>query len=161
MIDFTGRVAVVTGGGRGLGRSYALELAKRGAAVIVNDPGVDPRGQGGDDSVAESVVAEITNAGGKAKADRHSVATPAGAEAIVAAAVDTYGRLDVVVNNAGILLTNLLTDLEPEEVHIHLDVHVKGSTYVTKAALEVMKEQRYGRIVFVGSMAGMFGMPGL
>jgi NAD(P)-dependent dehydrogenase (short-subunit alcohol dehydrogenase family) len=161
MIDFTGRVAIVTGGGRGLGRSYALELARRGAAVIVNDPGVDPRGQGGDDSVAESVAAEITNAGGKAKADRHSVATTAGAEAIVAAAVDSYGRLDIVVNNAGVLLTNLLTDLKPEEVDAHLDVHVKGSTYVTKAAFEVMKGQRYGRIVFVGSMAGMFGMTGL
>jgi NAD(P)-dependent dehydrogenase (short-subunit alcohol dehydrogenase family) len=161
MIDFAGRVAVVTGGGRGLGRSYALELARRGASVIVNDPGVDPQGRGRDDSVAESVVAEITNAGGRAEADRHSVATPTGGEAIVAAAVDTYGRLDIVINNAGVLLVNLLTDLTPEELEAHLDVHVKGSMYVSRPAFQVMKDQQYGRMVFMGSMAGMFGMPGL
>lgn len=161
IIDFTGRVALVTGGGRGLGRSYALELARRGAAVLVNDPGVDPRGNGRDDSIAERVVAEIVEAGGIAKADRHSVATPEGCEAMVAAAVDTFGRLDVVISNAGVLLVNVLTDMSPEELDAHLDVHVKGSTYVSQAAFRVMKEHGYGRIVFAGSMAGMFGMPGL
>lgn len=161
LIDFTGRVAIVTGAGRGLGRSYAIELARRGAAVIVNDPGVDSRGRGGDDSVSERVVGEITKAGGRAKANRQSVATRAGGEAIVADAIETFGRLDVIVNNAGVLLANLLADLSPEELEAHLDVHVKGSIYVTKPAFEVMKDQRYGRIVFVGSMVGMFGMAGL
>ncbi len=157
MIEFQDRVAIVTGAGRGLGASHARLLASRGAAVVVNDSGVAADGSGAETRPADEVVAEITEAGGTAVADYSSVAEPAGGEAVVATAVDEYGRMDILVNNAGILRDKAFHNLEWPDVDAVLDVHLRGSFFVTRPALRVMREQSYGRIVMTASNAGILG----
>jgi NAD(P)-dependent dehydrogenase (short-subunit alcohol dehydrogenase family) len=156
-ISFDGRVAIVTGAGGGLGRAYALDLAQRGAAVVVNDLGSSFDGQGGSSRMADAVVAEIRAAGGRAVASYDSVATAAGGDAIVASAVKAFGRIDVVINNAGILRNSPFESLPDSTIDAMLDVHLKGAFYVTRPAFKLMKQQRYGRILFASSAAGMFG----
>ena len=156
-IRFDGRAAVITGAGGGLGRTYALEIARRGGMVVVNDLGGKADGTGGSHSMADQTVKEINEAGGKAVANYDSVSTPQGGEAIVKAALDAFGRVDVVINNAGILRDKTFAKLAPEDLEIVLDVHLKGAFYVTQPAFRVMKEQNYGRILFTASGAGIFG----
>ena len=160
MVEFDGQVAIVTGAGRGLGRLYAMELARRRARVIVNDLGGTSRGEGADSSVAEQVVAEIKSAGGIATASHDSVATPQGGEAIVRAALDHYGRVDIVVNNAGIVDFVPFEDISAEAWRRMLNVHLDGGFFVSQPAFRAMKSQGYGRFVFISSSAGMFGNPG-
>lgn len=158
-IRFDGQVAVVTGAGRGLGRLYALELAARGASVVVNDPGGTVRGEGGDTAVADRVVAEIEAGGGRAVASHDSVATRQGAEAIVATAVDRFGRLDVLISNAGIFHTAPFDEIDEADWDRMLRTHLTGAFHVSQAAFRVMRQQRYGRIVYAASSAGLFGQP--
>lgn len=157
MIDFTGQVAVVTGAGRGLGRVYALELARRGASVVVNDLGGTMHGDGEDTAVADQVVDEITASGGTAIASYDSVDSPAGGEAIVRTAVDAFGRLDAVISNAGIFNSIAFDELTPDDWRRMLSVHLDGAFYLSQPAYRAMKAQGYGRFVFVASSAGMFG----
>jgi NAD(P)-dependent dehydrogenase (short-subunit alcohol dehydrogenase family) len=157
MIDFTGQVAVVTGAGRGLGRLYALELAKRGASVVVNDLGGSMHGEGADTKVADDVVAEITATGGAAIASYDSVDSPEGGEAIVRAAVDNFGRLDAVVSNAGIFNSIAFDEMTPIQWRQMLSVHLDGGFYLSQPAFRVMKRQGYGRFVFISSSGGLFG----
>src|SRR5215470_9560360 len=159
MIDFSGQVVIVTGAGRGLGRLYALDLARRGAAVVVNDLGGSMSGSGADPSVADRVVAGITQAGGVAVASHDSVASAEGGQAIVDAAVKRFGRLDAVVSNAGIFQTLPFDELSADDWRRMLSVHLDGSFYVSQPAFRVMKAQRYGRFVFIASSAGIFGQP--
>ena len=159
MIDFSGQVVIVTGAGRGLGRLYALDLARRGAAVVVNDLGGGMSGNGADPSVADQVVAEIEQAGGIAVASHDSVASPEGGQEIVDAAVDRFGRLDAVVSNAGIFQTLPFDELSADDWRRMLNVHLDGGFYVTQPAFRAMKAQRYGRFVFISSSAGVFGQP--
>ena len=156
-IRYDGRVAIVTGAGGGLGKTYALTLAARGASVVVNDLGGASDGTGGSTSMADEVVKEISEAGGKAVANYDSVATPEGGEAICKAAVDNFGKVDIVINNAGILRDKTFAKLEPSDLEAVIDVHLKGAFFVTQPAFRVMKEQSYGRIVFAASGAGIFG----
>jgi NAD(P)-dependent dehydrogenase (short-subunit alcohol dehydrogenase family) len=156
-ISFQDRVAIITGAGGGLGRTYALEFARRGAAVVVNDLGGAADGTGGGGTPADNVVKEITDAGGKAVANHDSVATPEGGEAIVQTALDNFGKVDVVINNAGILRDKTFAKLAPEDLEIVLDVHLKGAFYVSQPAFRVMKDNGYGRFVFTASGAGLFG----
>jgi len=156
-ISFDGRVAIVTGSGGGLGRTYALDLAARGAQVVVNDLGGTVNGVGGDDSAAQKVVDEITAAGGTAVANHDSVSTPEGGENIVKTAVDSFGKVDIVINNAGILRDKTFAKLEWPDLDAVLDVHLKGAFYVSQPAFKVMKENGYGRFVFTASNAGVFG----
>ncbi|OFW67271.1 MAG: short-chain dehydrogenase [Actinobacteria bacterium RBG_16_68_21] len=157
MIDFQNRVALVTGAGRGLGASHAKLLAARGAAVVVNDPGVATDGTVSDARPADEVVGEIHAAGGAAVADYGSVSDPADAEAMVHKAVDEYGRIDILVNNAGILRDKAFHNLEWENLGAVLDVHLKGAFFVTRPALRLMREQSYGRIVMTASASGLLG----
>jgi NAD(P)-dependent dehydrogenase (short-subunit alcohol dehydrogenase family) len=159
LIDFNGQVVVVTGAGRGLGRLYAIEFARRGASVVVNDLGGSMHGDGADSSVADEVVDEIRCAGGTAVTSHHSVDSPEGAQAIIQTAVDTFGRLDAVVSNAGIFNSIPFEDLTQTDWRRMLSVHLDGGFYLGQAAFRVMKAQRYGRIVFIASSAGMFGQP--
>ena len=156
-IRFDGRVALVTGAGGGLGRTYALELARRGARVVVNDFGGGADGRGAGSSMADAVVTEITAAGGEAIANYDSVSTPTGGEAMIRAAVERYGKIDIVINNAGILRDKTFVKLEPEDLEVVLDVHLKGAFYVTQPAFRVMREKGYGRILFTSSASGMLG----
>jgi NAD(P)-dependent dehydrogenase (short-subunit alcohol dehydrogenase family) len=157
MIDFDDQVAVVTGAGRGLGRLYAIDLARRGASVVVNDLGGTMRGEGSDSSVADEVVAEIRAAGGTAVASYESVDSPEGGEAIVAAAVDNFGRLDAVISNAGIFNSIAFDEMTPSQWRQMLAVHLDGGFYLSQPAFKVMKKQGYGRLVFISSSGGMFG----
>jgi NAD(P)-dependent dehydrogenase (short-subunit alcohol dehydrogenase family) len=157
MIDFTDQVAVVTGAGRGLGRLYALDLAKRGASVVVNDLGGTMHGEGADSNVADEVVAEITAAGGAAIASYESVDSPEGGEAIVRAAVDNFGRLDAVVSNAGIFNSIAFDEITANQWRQMLNVHLDGGFYLSQPAFKVMKRQGYGRFVFISSSGGLFG----
>ena len=159
-LRFEGRVAVVTGGGRGLGRSHALLLASRGAKVVVNDIGGSVSGHGSDEGPAESVAEEIRQYGGDALADTNSVVTPAGGEAIVATALDTYGRLDILINNAGIIKDAPFDDMTPDRLDPVLDVHVKGAFNVTRPAWSAMRRQGYGRVVNTTSASGLIGHRG-
>ena len=154
--DFQDKVVIVTGAGRGLGRSHALEFAKRGARVVVNDLGgaVDGTGTG---VTAQSVVEEILEAGGKAVANTASVAEEAGAESIVEDALTHFGTVDMLVNNAGILRDKTFTNVTLENFRAVLDVHLMGSVYVTKAAWPVMTAKSWGRVVFTSSGSGIFG----
>jgi NAD(P)-dependent dehydrogenase (short-subunit alcohol dehydrogenase family) len=156
-IRFDGRVAVVTGAGGGLGRTYAKMFAERGASVVVNDLGGSADGTGGGSSMADETVKEISEAGGTAVANYDSVATPEGGEAIIQTAVDNFGKVDIVVNNAGILRDKSFTKLEPANLEIVLDVHLKGAFFVSQPAFRIMKENNYGRFVFTASGAGIFG----
>ncbi|HEX2368131.1 MAG TPA: SDR family NAD(P)-dependent oxidoreductase [Acidimicrobiia bacterium] len=156
-ITFDGRVAIVTGAGGGLGRSYALELARRGARLVVNDLGGAMDGTGSGTRAADEVVAEIEASGGEALASYDSVASAEGGEAIVAAAMDTFGAVDVVVSNAGILRDRSFANITLEEVESVLAVHLLGGFHVAMPAFRVMKERGYGRLVFAASNAGIFG----
>jgi NAD(P)-dependent dehydrogenase (short-subunit alcohol dehydrogenase family) len=156
-LGFDGKVAIVTGAGGGLGRSHALDLARRGALVVVNDLGGSVDGTGSGTTAAQAVVDEIEAGGGEAVANYDSVATPEGGRAIVQTALDTYGRVDIVVNNAGILRDASFKNMEPDKVVPVLDVHLKGAFYVTQPAWEHMRDQGYGRIVNTSSAAGIFG----
>ena len=156
-IRFDGRVAIITGAGGGLGRTYALEFARRGAKVVVNDLGGKSDGTGAGHSMADKVVDEIEAAGGKAIANYDSVSTPEGGEAIVRSAVDAFGKVDIVVNNAGILRDKTFAKLEPQDLEIILDVHLKGAFYVSQPAFRVMKDNGFGRFIFTSSAAGIFG----
>jgi NAD(P)-dependent dehydrogenase (short-subunit alcohol dehydrogenase family) len=156
-ITFDGRVAIVTGAGGGLGRTYALELARRGAQVVVNDLGGSVNGEGGDDAAAQRVVDEIKSAGGEATPNYDSVSSPEGGESIVKTAVDAYGKVDIVINNAGILRDKSFAKMSWEDLDLVLDVHLKGAFYVSQPAFKVMKEKGYGRFVFTSSNSGVFG----
>lgn len=146
-IRFDGRVAVITGAGAGLGRAHALLLAARGARVVVNDLG----------DGADKVVAEIRAAGGQALAHQGSVADPAQAGALVATALDAWGRVDVLINNAGMLRDKSLAKIAPEDFASVLAVHLQGSAWCSQAALDAMQAQGYGRIVMTSSAAGLYG----
>jgi NAD(P)-dependent dehydrogenase (short-subunit alcohol dehydrogenase family) len=159
VIDYAGQVAVVTGAGRGLGRLYALDLARRGAAVVVNDLGGTMHGVGADASVADQVVEEIKQAGGRAVASHDSVDGPEGGQTIVDTAVDAFGRLDAVVSNAGIFNSIPFDQLCADDWRRMLRVHLDGGFYLSQPAYRVMKSQGYGRFVFISSSAGIFGQP--
>lgn len=156
-ISLAGRVAVVTGAGRGLGRAHALHLGRLGARVVVNDVG----GDGPMAPDAEAVVREIRAAGGDAIASTTSIATPEGGRAVVEAAVERFGAVDVVVNNAGVLRNANFEDLTVAQIDEVLDVHLRGAFWVTQPAFEAMRDQGRGRIVFTSSSAALFGMGGL
>jgi len=159
VIDFNEQAVVVTGAGRGLGRLYAMEFARRGAQVVVNDLGGSVDGAGADSSVADEVVAEIQVEGGVAVASYDSVETPEGGEAIVTCALDHFGRIDAVVSNAGIFRTPSFDELSPEEWRQMLRVHLDGAFHLSQPAFRIMKAQGYGRFVFISSSAGLFGQP--
>ncbi|HYH50547.1 MAG TPA: SDR family oxidoreductase [Acidimicrobiia bacterium] len=156
-IEFDGRVAIVTGAGGGLGKRYALELGRRGARVVVNDLGGNPDGTGAAASPADDTVAEIKEAGGEAVANYDSVATPEGGAAITRTALDAFGTVDIVINNAGILRDKSFVNLEPKDLQAVIEVHLLGAFYVTQPAFRVMKEKGYGRLLFTSSAAGLFG----
>lgn len=157
-LDFRGRVAVVTGAGRGIGRAYAKLLAALGARVVVNDLGGSLEGDGSDPGPASSVVAEIEDAGGEARADHHDVSTEEGAVALVDDAVRSFGRVDAVLNNAGIVRWAGMPEVDAGNLEAHLAVHVGGSFHVARAAWPHMTAQAYGRIVMTTS-SGIFGLP--
>lgn len=154
---FDGRVAVITGAGRGLGRAYALLLASLGARVVVNDPGGALAGDGGDAGIAAEVVAEIRAAGGDAVANTDTVATPEGGAAIVQAALEAWGRMDVLVHNAGNVRYGSLRELSVEDFEAVLGVHLRGAFHVVRAAHPVMCDAGYGRIVLTSSIGGIYG----
>jgi NAD(P)-dependent dehydrogenase (short-subunit alcohol dehydrogenase family) len=156
-IRFDGRVAVITGAGGGLGKTYALQLGERGAQLVVNDLGGSADGTGAGTSMADQTVKEITEAGGNAVANYDSVATPEGGDAIIKAALDQFGRVDIVINNAGILRDKTFAKLPPEDLEVVLDVHLKGAFFVSQPAFRHMKEQGYGRFIFTTSAAGLLG----
>ena len=156
-LGFDGKVAIVTGAGGGLGRQHALLLASRGARVVVNDLGGSVSGVGADAGPAEAVASEIRSAGGEAVADGHSVSSPEGGEAVVQTALDMFGRVDIVVNNAGILRDKTFHNLTPDLLEPVLDVHLKGAFYVTRPAWIRMREQGYGRVVNTSSNSGILG----
>lgn len=156
-IRYDNRVAVVTGAGAGLGRSHALFLASRGARVVVNDLGGAVDGSGSSATPAQQVVAEIKAAGGEAVANADSVASPAGAARIVQAALDNWGRIDILINNAGNLRDKTIAKMTPEDFDAVVAVHLAGAAYCSIAAWPHMKDANYGRIVMTTSAAGLFG----
>jgi len=156
-LTYDGKVAVITGAGGGLGRQHALLLAERGALVVVNDLGGNVEGTGADASAAQKVVDEIRAAGGEAVANHDSVSTPDGGEAIIQTAIDAYGRVDIVINNAGILRDKTFHNMTPDLVDSVIEVHLKGAFNVTRPAWIRMREQKYGRIISTSSAAGIFG----
>lgn len=153
-----GKVAIVTGAGRGIGRAEALALAAEGAKVVVNDLGGGSDGAGTSASPAEEVVAEIKKLGGDAAANFNSVATWAGGEGIIKTAIDKFGRIDIVVNNAGILRDKMVFNMTEEEWDIIIKVHLYGHFYVTRAAAPYLRQQRWGRIINTSSIAGLGNM---
>ena len=156
-LRFDGRVAIITGAGGGLGRSHALELARRGAKVLVNDLGGAVDGSGASTSAAQLVVDEITTTGGAAAANHDSVATAEGGQAIVQAALDAFGRVDILINNAGILRDKAFHKMDQAMIDAVLDVHLKGAFYLSQPAFTLMREQGYGRIINTSSASGLFG----
>ena len=156
-LNFSDRVVVVTGAGGGLGRCHALEFARRGAHVVVNDVGAAVDGTGSAGSAAQAVVDEITAAGGSAVANTDSVATEAGGQGIIGTAVEAFGKVDVLVNNAGILRDAAFKNMTAEQVDAVIDVHLRGAFNVTRAAWPVLREQNYGRIIMTTSGSGLFG----
>ncbi|BBY19633.1 SDR family NAD(P)-dependent oxidoreductase [Mycolicibacterium litorale] len=160
-LRYDGRVAVVTGGGRGLGRAYALLLASRGAKVVVNDLGGSLTGDGRDAGPAQDVVSEIVAAGGAAVASTDSVATAAGGAAIVDTALDAFGRLDILVHNAGNVRRGALREISYEDFDAVLDVHLRGAFHVVRPAFPVMCDAGYGRIVLTSSIGGLYGNHGV
>lgn len=152
LLSFNGRVAVVTGAGRGLGRAYAELLASRGARVVVNDCDAEP---------VDAVVREITAAGGHAVASIASVATPEGGQAIIAAALQAYGRLDIVIHNAGNVRRGSLRELSYADFEAVLDVHLRGAFHVVRPAFPVLCDAGYGRIVLTSSIGGLYGNHGV
>ncbi len=160
-LRFDGRVAVVTGGGRGLGRSYALLLASQGAKVVVNDPGGSLSGGAADATPADDVVREIAAAGGDAVASTDSVATPAGGKAIIDTALEHYGRVDILIHNAGIVRRASLKEMTYDDFEAVLDVHLRGAFHVVRPAFPVMCDAGYGRIVLTSSIGGLYGNHGV
>ena len=156
MSDFDGKVVVVTGAGGGLGKSHALEFARRGARVVVNDLGGSVDGTGKGDA-ADQVVSEIEAAGGTAIANKASVSDKAGAKSIIDDAVSAFGTIDILVNNAGIMRDKSFKNMTLEEWDLVMSVHLNGSAYVTHAAWPIMYEKNYGRIVFTSSGSGIWG----
>ena len=154
------KVAVVTGAGRGIGREIALLMAKHGARVVVNDYGGSESGSGSEKKPADDVVADIKAAGGEAVANYDSVASMAGGKSIVDTAVKTFGRIDVVVNNAGILRDRMIFNMSEEEWDAVIDTHLKGSFAVTRAAAPLMREQKSGRVINMTSTSGLVGNVG-
>ncbi len=157
VIDFDNRVAIVTGAGGGLGRSHALLLASRGAKVVVNDLGGSRDGSGGGSDMADAVVNEIVEAGGEAVANYDGVHTWEGGEAIVQSALDAFGRVDIVVNNAGILRDTSFAKLQEDQLDLVLKVHLYGAFHVAHAAWGHLKDQGYGRIINTTSGSGLYG----
>ncbi|MGW6523802.1 SDR family NAD(P)-dependent oxidoreductase [Streptomyces sp. NPDC054962] len=155
--SFEGRVAVVTGAGRGIGRAHARLLAERGAKVVVNDLGGSMEGDGSDTGPAQRVVGEIVAAGGEAVADTNDISVPAGGQAVIDSAIEHYGRIDVLVNNAGIIRWAGLPEVDAENLERHLAVHLVGSFNTLRAAWPHFVEQRYGRVVLTTS-SGLFGL---
>ncbi|MDO8615392.1 MAG: SDR family oxidoreductase [Dehalococcoidia bacterium] len=155
-----GKVAVITGAGRGIGRGIALLMAEHGAKVVVNDPGVNPDGSGHDNGPAEQVVAEITAAAGTAVANYDSVTTVQGGENIIKTAMEKFGRLDVLVNNAGILRDRMIFNMAEQEWDEVMAVHLKGHYNTIKPAAVLMRQQRYGRIINFSSESGLWGNAG-
>jgi NAD(P)-dependent dehydrogenase (short-subunit alcohol dehydrogenase family) len=158
-VDFAGDVVLVTGSGAGLGRAYAHLLAASGARVVVNDLSTAPDGRDVIGGSAQQVVDEITASGGQAVGDAHSVADPDGARAAVSTALEHFGRIDAVINNAGIVRSGGFHRLTPDDIQAVLGVHLIGSMLVTRAAWPAMKEQGYGRVVFTSSSIGLLGTP--
>ena len=156
-IRFDGKVAIVTGAGGGLGRCHALELARRGAKVVVNDLGGSVDGTGGNSAAAEAVVAEIKTAGGEAIANGASVADDAGVAHLVKQAMDAYGRIDILVANAGILRDKSFAKLELKDFEAVMTVHLMGTVKPCKAIWQIMRDQQYGRIVVTTSSTGLYG----
>ncbi len=156
-ISFEDQVVIVTGAGNGLGKSHALEFARRGARVVVNDLGGSRDGSGGSSEAAEAVVADIEEAGGEAIANGANVADYAQVEKMVGEAIDRWGRVDVLVNNAGILRDKTFAKMDLDDFKLVLDVHLIGSVNCTKAVWETMREQQYGRIVMTSSSSGIYG----
>ncbi|MET0908824.1 MAG: SDR family NAD(P)-dependent oxidoreductase, partial [Ilumatobacteraceae bacterium] len=156
-LGFDGKVAIITGAGGGLGRQHALMLAKRGALIVVNDLGGSVDGTGSDKGAAQLVVDEIKDAGGEAVANTDSVATPEGGKAIVQSALDAFGKVDILINNAGILRDKSFHNMDAALFDPVIDVHLRGAFNVTQPAWVVMREQSYGRIVSTSSAAGIFG----
>jgi NAD(P)-dependent dehydrogenase (short-subunit alcohol dehydrogenase family) len=156
-IRFDERVVIVTGAGNGLGRSHALEFARRGARVVVNDLGAARDGSGASSDTANAVVRQIIDKGGEAIANGANVADYGQVESMVAAAVERWGRVDVLVNNAGILRDKTFAKMDLADFQLVLDVHLKGSVNCTKAVWELMRERQYGRIVMTSSSSGLYG----
>ncbi|ORV10734.1 SDR family NAD(P)-dependent oxidoreductase [Mycobacterium celatum] len=156
-LRFDNRVAVITGGGRGLGRAYALLLASRGAKVVVNDTGAGLAGDGVDPRPADSVAGEIRAAGWDAVACTESVATPAGGKAIIEAAQQHYGRVDILIHNAGTVRRAPLAEMSYEDFDAVLDVHLRGAFHVVRPAFPLMRDAGYGRIVLTSSIGGLYG----
>jgi len=156
-LRFDGRVAVITGAGRGLGRAYAQLLASKGARIVVNDPGVNLNGEGVDVGPAQQVVQEIKAAGGDAVATVESVATPTGGKAIVQAAMDHYGRIDILIHNAGNVRYGSLKEISYTDFEAVLDVHLRGAFHVVRPAFPLMCNAGYGRIVLTSSIGGLYG----
>ena len=157
LLRFDGRVAIITGAGGGLGRAHALLLASRGARVVVNDLGGSLDGVGGDNAAASRVAQEIIAAGGQASANFDDIATPAGAQRLADAALAAHGRIDILINNAGILRDKTLHKMEPADFEAVVRVHLLGSAWCTRAVLPAMQQQQYGRIVMTTSAAGLYG----
>jgi len=160
-LRFDDQVAVITGAGGGLGKEYALLLASRGARVLVNDIGGSVTGDGSNSEAAQAAAAEIRQLGGEAVADNHSVTSSEGGQAIIDAAQNAWGRVDIVINNAGIVRDAPFEDMTAEQFEPLLDVHLRGAFHVTRPAWKVMREQRYGRILNTTSAAGILGAPGM
>lgn len=160
-LRFDGRVAVVTGGGRGLGRSYALLLASQGAKVVVNDPGGTLSGGGADETPADDVVREIAAAGGEAVVCTDSVSTPAGGKAIIDSALERFGRVDILIHNAGNVRRAPLREMTYDDFEAVIDVHLRGAFHVVRPAFPVMCDAGYGRIVLTSSIGGLYGNHGV
>lgn len=160
-LRFDNQVAVITGAAGGLGKQYALLLASRGARIVVNDLGGSVTGDGTDGEAANAAAAEIRDLGGAAVADSHSVTSPEGGQAIVDTALNEWGRVDIVINNAGIVGDAPFEDMTAERLEPLLDVHLKGAFYVTRPAWKVMRERGYGRILNTCSAAGILGAAGM
>ncbi|MFC4314625.1 SDR family NAD(P)-dependent oxidoreductase [Steroidobacter flavus] len=156
-LRFDNRVAVITGAGRGLGRAYALLLASKGAKVVVNDPGGSLQGAGADSTPAQDVVREIKAAGGEAVVNTDSVATADGGKAIVQSALDRYGRIDILIHNAGNVRAASLREISHADFDAVLDVHLRGAFHVVRPAFPVMCDAGYGRIVLTSSIGGLYG----
>tara|TARA_B100001057_G_scaffold48203_1_gene42978 strand:- start:12 stop:923 length:912 start_codon:yes stop_codon:yes gene_type:complete len=156
-LDYTGKVVIVTGAGGGLGRCHALEFARRGAKVVVNDLGGSVDGSGGSSEAADKVVEEIKAAGGEAMSNGSSVTDDAGVSNMVSQTMDAYGRIDVLVNNAGVLRDKSFAKMEIADFDFVVDVHLFGTMKPTKAVWPIMKEQGYGRILVTSSSSGLYG----
>lgn len=157
-IRFDDRVVIITGGGGGIGRQYAKDLSERGAKIVVNDLGTSLEGKPLSDSPAAKLVDEIRVAGGQAIVNTDDIAKPEGADKMVQSALDAFGRVDVLINNAGITRNNLIEDMSPEDYRAVLDVHLFGSFHCTRSVWPTMQKQRYGRVLMTTSQSGLYGM---